>query len=249
MMPSLVARCLAGALLVLTSACVQQQAPSASPAAAPVLSWKALLIGGDDAQPVFSNAVDTLQQRLAAFGVAAQDIAVLKSDAPPGEGVANRANVERQVHRLAGTAATGCFVFITAHGYPRGGLVLARSRIVIRPGDLDRLLERACGALPTVAIASGCFSGVYTDDATLRRPNRIVLAAARADLPSFGCSASERYTYYDRCFLDVLQQGAPWQAIAARVSQCVSGIERRSGDPPSHPQAFFGAAVARLAAF
>jgi hypothetical protein len=233
--------CLAAALLAAGCSPVDAQPQT--------LAWKALLIAADDAQPVFSNAVDTLQQRLAAFGVPASDISVLKSDAPAGDDAANRTNLDRHVRRLGGLTSAACFVFITSHGYPRGGLVLARSRIVIRPGDLDRLLERGCGTLPTVVVASGCFSGVYTDDRAMRRPNRIILAAARADLPSFGCSASERYTYYDRCFLDALKRGAAWQAIAATVSQCVSGIERRSGDPPSHPQAFFGGSVARLVAF
>ena len=83
----------------------------------------------------------------------------------------------------------------------------------------------------------------------MRRSNRIILAAARADLPSFGCSATERYTYYDRCFLDSVKRGAPWQAIAGSISACVAQTERQRGSPASHPQSFFGDKVAALTAF
>ena len=253
--PLLAKGCLAAAILVFGSGCAQQQS-AVTPAPLPSQSvtfqpaaWKALLVAADDAQPVFSNAVDALRERLEAFGVSAGDISVLKADAPARDAIANRRNLERQPERLAGPANAGCFVFITSHGYPRGGLVVARSRAVIGPGYLDQLLDKACGERPTVVVTSGCFSGVYTADRAMRRPNRVILAAARSDLPSFGCGARERYTYYDRCFLDSLKRGTPWQAIADSVSACVAATEKRSGDPASHPQVFVGSGVANLSAF
>ncbi|HKU97538.1 MAG TPA: C13 family peptidase [Vineibacter sp.] len=246
--------CLAAAIAAFGVGCAQQQpppsvsSPSPSGASQPT-AWKVLLVAADDAQPVFSNAVDTLRERLMAFGLPASDISVLKADATARDAVADRRNLERQPERLAGPANAGCFVFITSHGYPRGGLVVARSRAVIGPGYLDQMLEKGCGDRPTVVVTSGCFSGVYTADRAMRRPNRVILTAARADLPSFGCGARERYTYYDRCFLESLRRGAPWQSIADGIGTCVATIERRGGDPASHPQVFIGSGVANLAAF
>lgn len=224
-------------------------APAAAGAQTQPTSWKALLVAADYAQPVFNNAVDAIQQRLMAFGMSAADISVLKADARSREAIANRSNVETQSKRLTGPASTGCFFFITSHGQPGGGLIVRRPNAVIRPSQLDQMLDRGCGDRPTVVITSGCFSGLYTEDRAMRRPNRIILAAARADLPSFGCGASERYTFYDRCLLESLKRGAPWQVIASSVNACVSQTERRSGDPPSYPQAFFGSKAAGLTAF
>src|SRR5712691_5228399 len=47
------------------------QALGAGPA---VLRWQAILVAGDDAQPVFDNAVDALAQWLSTSGVPSSDI-------------------------------------------------------------------------------------------------------------------------------------------------------------------------------
>lgn len=240
---------LAAAILgwALGAAEAQRPAPRpAPPTGSQPASWKVLLIAGDDAQPVFNNAVEALRQHLRASGVAATDIAVLKADAPSRDAIANRANVEAQSRRLAGPATSGCFVFFTSHGHPRGGLIVRRPNGVISPRQLDQMLDRACGERPTVVVTSGCFSGVYTDDRAMRRANRVLLAAARADLPSFGCGAHERYTYYDQCFLESLKRGLPWTAVAAGIGACVDRTERRRGNPPSFPQSFVGSRVTGL---
>lgn len=231
------------------------QQPPAFPSAAPIApgaqpgSWKVLLIAADHAQPVFSNAVDTLRQRLMSFGIPGQDIGVLKADAQTPAVVANKANFDVQMARLAGPAGSGCFVFITSHGMRNGGLVVTRANGVLPPSYLAQSLERACGERPTVVITSGCFSGIYAGDPGMRRPNRIILTAARADLPSFGCSADEHYTFYDQCLLQSLRRGEPWRSIAVRVNACVERREQHEHTPASYPQTFFGERVAPLLAF
>jgi hypothetical protein len=213
------------------------------------VSWKAALIAGDDVQDVFSNAVETLRQRLAGYGVAPADIALLRTDAGAGEEAATRRNVQALPARLAGPPSSGCFVFMTSHGVQRGGLILRGARAVFTPDALARLLEAGCGERPTVVVMSGCFSGIYADNPAVRRPNRIILTASRPDRTSFGCSASEQYTYYDRCLIDSLARGTPWTAIARSVSACVANRERSIGALASQPQAFVGSRVAGLRAF
>jgi len=100
-----------------------------------------------------------------------------------------------------------------------------------------------------VLVTSGCYSGLYTDTPALTTPDRIVLTAARADRPSFGCGAGDRYTYYDQCFLASLKRGAAWTAIAANVAGCVARRERAEHFPASEPQSAFGRDVAGLTAF
>ncbi|WP_395675864.1 C13 family peptidase [Inquilinus sp.] len=236
---------------VLLSGCTGPAAPS-SPAAAAAeapLRWKAVLVAADDAEPVFDNGVDSLRRSLLSFGVAPADIAVLKADASQPDAVATKANFDRAMAGLAGPAGTGCFVYLTSHGVPDQGLFAAAENAVIPPAYLARALDGACAGRPTVLVTSGCYSGIYTDTPALTTPDRIVLAAARADRPSFGCGTGDRYTYYDQCFLDSLKRGAAWTAIAADVSGCVARRERTRGFQPSQPQSVFGRDVAGLTAF
>jgi hypothetical protein len=80
----------------------------------------------------------------------------------------------------------------------------------------------------------------------MRAPNRIVLTAARADRPSFGCAADRTYTVFDECLLGVLPQTANWRDLYARNLGCVREREKQMGVLPSQPQAYFGLAVRNL---
>ena len=93
---------------------------------------------------------------------------------------------------------------------------------------------------------SACHSGVFLNDA-MRRPNRIVLAAAAADRVSFGCGTGDQYTYYDQCLLQSFDGAATWRQLAASTRSCVEKLERSMGVPrASQPQVYVGAAVADL---
>ncbi len=239
------------AAAALLAGCAGPAAPSSPPAAAVEmpLRWKVLLMAADDAEPVFDNGVDSLRRSLVSFGVAPADIAVLKADAPQPDAVATKANFDRAMAGLAGPAGTGCFVYLTSHGVEDRGLYAAAENAVIPPDYLAQTLDGACAGRPTVLVTSGCYSGIYTATPALTTPDRIVLTAARADRPSFGCGTGDRYTYYDQCFLDSLKRGAAWTAIAADISGCVARREKAKGFQPSQPQSAFGRNVAGLTAF
>ncbi|WP_186002610.1 C13 family peptidase [Mycobacterium sp. KBS0706] len=239
------------AVATLLAACAGPAVPSPSVVAAAdtPLRWKALLVAADDAEPVFDNGVDALRRSLLSFGVAPADIAVLKADARQADAIATKANFDRAMTGLAGPAGTGCFVYLTSHGVEGRGLFAAADDAVIPPAYLAQALDGACAGRPTVLVTSGCYSGIYTDTPALTTPDRIVLTAARADRPSFGCGRGDRYTYYDQCFLDSLKRGAAWTAIAADISGCVARRERTKHFQPSQPQSAFGRDVAGLTAF
>jgi hypothetical protein len=81
----------------------------------------------------------------------------------------------------------------------------------------------------------------------MARPNRIILTAAAADRPSFGCGAGRELVYYDQCLLGALATRPPtWPAAIAATNQCVSSLETREHVPPSDPQSSVGRGVARL---
>lgn len=217
-------------------------------AAARIDRWQAVLVAGDNAQPVFDNAIRALDTWLRGQGVAAADIHRLSADPAPRDSKIEPATLRRALGRIASLHAApgdGCFVFITSHGGRGLGIYLSRDDEMLRPAALAQALAEGCGAAPTVVIVSGCYSGAFAR-APMAAPNRIVLTAARADRSSFGCAADRTYTDYDACLLGTLAHAATWQAVSSEARGCVARRERQLGETPSLPQAAFGAAVRNL---
>lgn len=221
-------------------------AEAAKPAAPAVSGWQAVLVAGDHAEPVFDNGVWAMARWLAGRGVPPRDIIRLSAAPRPGDTTIEPASVERVLGRIAALRprpGEGCFVFVTSHGHRGQGIWLAYSGEFLRPAALANALSVGCAHAPTVVIVSGCFSGAFT---TLAGPNRIVITAARADRPSFGCQADRTYTVFDECLLGALPQAATWRAAYRAGSECVRRRESEMRVVPSQPQAAFGSAVRNL---
>ena len=211
--------------------------------------WKAVLVAGDNAQPVFDNAVAAVDRWLTSRGVPQRDVHVLSATQRaqrPGELTAEPASAERVLGRIAAlrpAPGDGCFVFITSHGQRGEGIWLAYSGEFLQPAGLAQALSAGCASAPTVVIVSGCFSGAFT---RIRAPNRIVSTAARSDRPSFGCQADRTYAVFDECLLAALPRSATWRAVFKATTGCVRGREGELEVVPSQPQASFGARVRDL---
>ncbi len=210
--------------------------------AVPASRWHVVLIAGDNDSPAFDNGVRTMRDMLASRGV--RDIQAFTSNpaANPSLPVATAANVSGA---LRGGGGEACLAFITSHG-DQSGFVLKQARGTVSPATLDNALDAGCGTRPTVVVVSACHSGVFLTSG-MRQPNRIVLTAAAPDRASFGCGATDRYTYYDQCLLQQFDSVLTWQQLAQATQACVENLERRMGvAPPSRPQTFIGSAVAGL---
>jgi hypothetical protein len=206
---------------------------------------KAVLVAGDDELPVFDNASRYLDDRLIAAGFPAADIHRLSAAAHSRDGVAEATSLASIADRIGGlkpSAGEGCLVFLSSHGDPRKGFVLARSREYLTPARLDRMLSSGCASAPTIVVVSACYSGGFAVS-PMTRPNRIVLTAARSDRPSFGCGAGFTYNTFDQCFLGALDGAETWRDIAVRTKGCVATREAAMKQTPSQPQAYLGAAV------
>ena len=216
--------------------------------ASPVEHWQVVLVAGDTAQPVFDDAVKAMDMWLVEHGVAPSDIHRLAASAGPRDPSVEPATLERVLGRIANLRAEpgdGCFVFITSHGAHGLGVYLSRRDQMLKPAALARALARGCGTAPTVVVVSACYSGSFARGA-MAAPNRIILTAARADRPSFGCAADRTYTDYDACFLGTLPHATTWRGVFNETRDCVERREHQEDDLPSHPQASFGAAVRNL---
>ena len=205
--------------------------------------WSAFLVAGDNAAPVFDNAIRRFDGLLKApaFG----PVYNFTADEMPGTDIATSDRLATAMAELPRDANEGCLVFITSHGSRDGVAMKADFQYEQRltPAHLEELLDASCGARPTVAIISACFSGIFLD---LAAPNRIILTAARSDRTSFGCGAEFDYTYYDSCLLDQWPQAPDFHFLYAGVVSCVREKERNLGIVPSEPQAYFGAQISAL---
>jgi hypothetical protein len=216
--------------------------------AVPIERWQVVLAAGDDAEPVFDNATRALNQRLMGAGVPESNVhrlsaspAELSDDVEPA-----RAEVLlRRIAELPARTGDGCLVFLTSHGERGAGLWLARSNAPLSPDELAQALSRGCAAVPTVVVVSACYSGGFAIG-KMKKPNRIILTAARSDRPSFGCQVHRTYNFFDECLLTALPKSADWRAVFDRARGCVRHMEQALGEQPSEPQAYFGAAVKDL---
>jgi hypothetical protein len=245
------------AIGLVLSACSQSTAGDTTSSASPSqtagpaqrIQWRALAAAGEDNAPVFDNAVDKMAEILAARGVApvdqfTSDPTLQRADRP----ITTADNMAAALNARHPGPGQGCLVFLTSHG-SRQGLVLRddfdndRS---LSPSTLGRILDEGCGSAPTVAIVSGCFSGIFIGAVT-EAPNRIILTAARDDRTSFGCGFEEQYTYFDDCMFQSWPKSRTWVALYRAIAACVRSKEREINAVPSEPQAFFGDRVANLA--
>jgi hypothetical protein len=211
-------------------------------------TWQVVLAAGDDAEPVFDNATHEMSRRLAAAGIPPGNIHRLSASAPELATGAEPATAElllRRIGDLPARPGDQCLIFLTSHGERGSGLWLARSNRALTPDELARALSRGCSAVPTVVIVSACYSGSFAAG-KMARSNHIVLTAARADRPSFGCQVHRTYNFFDECLLGVLPQAPMWRSVFDRADRCVRRMEHALGVQPSEPQGYFGRTVAAL---
>jgi hypothetical protein len=135
---------------------------------------------------------------------------------------------------------------LTSHGGPDGiGLVMGRDRRLVTPKDVGQILDLT-RARHRVLIVSACYSGIFAKQ--LADPRTLVITAAAADKPSFGCRDGATWTYFGEAFFHrALRAEARLDQAFARARQLVTEREKREGFDPSNPQIAGGSEVlARL---
>lgn len=209
--------------------------------------WTAVVIAGDwrgsggGPTEAFDNARRDVAQALTRVGFQPANLRQFSTrperyrDTGPAK--AELEGIYAAMEDLTARAQGGCLFYVTTHGTPQGAVVDKR---ILPPGVLAAMLDRTCGKRPTVVVVSACFSGVFVPQ--LSGPNRMVLTAARPDRTSFGCGESDKYPYFDDCFLSSIGESHDFQALALATRECVRRRElAEKVSPPSEPQVFVGA--------
>lgn len=131
---------------------------------------------------------------------------------------------------------------LTSHGAPEGiGIVAGRDMLLMTPDDAKALLNET-KARYQIVIVSACYSGIFAD--ALADPRTLVITAAAADKPSFGCRDGATWTYFgDAFFNKALRKERRLDAAFEMARRLVTQRERKEGFDPSNPQIAGGSEV------
>ena len=126
-------------------------------------------------------------------------------------------------------------LILTSHG-SRAGLAVKAGRLAqtLTPSKLADMLART-GIRYKVVVISACYSGVFVP--RLANPDTLIITAADAHHPSFGCRDKARWTYFGDAFFNVaLRQARSVKDAFVAARALVTKRERRERLEPSNPQ-------------
>ena len=137
------------------------------------------------------------------------------------------------------------FLILTSHGSPDGLAVVAgRLAETLKPSNLAEMLGRTA-VRNKVVIISACYSGVFIP--RLANDDTLVITAADANHPSFGCEDKAKWTYFGDAFFNIAVRQAKNVKDAFVVARAlVRKRELRQHFEPSNPLMAGGANVLPL---
>jgi hypothetical protein len=126
-------------------------------------------------------------------------------------------------------------VVLTTHGAPAGLAVISGTlRELLDPATLGAMLE-GTHVRHRIVIISACYAGVFIP--ALASPDTLVITAADASHPSFGCQDRATWTYFgDAFFNTALRKTGNLSDAFAQAQKLVRERELKNGFMPSNPQ-------------
>ncbi|MBB3761338.1 C13 family peptidase [Xanthomonas arboricola] len=140
-------------------------------------------------------------------------------------------------------------LFVTTHGTEDHTLYVQVDQDeedFISPQDLRQALDDA-GIGNRIIVLSACYSGGFIP--ALRSPDTLILTAARADRPSFGCGNTSNATYFGQAWLiDAMNRSDDPLAAFDMARTAITAREKQEGELPSLPQHSLGKRIAPVLA-
>lgn len=207
--------------------------------------------GGDASEDVFRNEVE-FAERMLAQRFDAQDRTLALLNHPHSSArrpLATATNLERALAGLGQRMDPEqdiLFLYLTSHGSEEHELYVNQPPLPLDPITPQRLRAAldASGIRWRVIVVSACYSGGFID--ALREARTLVLTAARADRPSFGCGTDSQITWFGKAFLaEALNDTADFIEAHARARRAIEAWEREEGfEEASEPQIDIGTGIA-----
>jgi hypothetical protein len=240
----------AEALLYSQPARIEAAAAELAPQRPGQIDVFAVGFAGDGAEGVFRNEVEHFERLLAQrFGQPGRTIALINH---PGtlatHPLATRSNLRHALQAVAARMDPDedlLLLFLTSHGSQDHALHVALDDLPldpVGPEDLRAALDEA-GIGWRILVVSACYSGGFID--ALQSPRTLVVTAARADRPSFGCGVDSEITWFGRAFLvDALNATLDLPAAFEQARAAIHERERERDERASHPQLAIGEQIA-----
>ena len=126
-------------------------------------------------------------------------------------------------------------LILTSHGAPRGiGVKMGKNTFLLPPAVLKDALVKT-GIRHKVIIVSACYSGLFADE--LADADTLVITAADAGHPSFGCTNTARWTWFGQAFFgEALMQTRSLPQAFGIASASIARRELAEKFDPSNPQ-------------
>jgi len=216
------------------------QALAAVPKSTPAVELYSLPRAGDGEQSVFLREADYVSTLLKErFGAHGQITLVNHRDHMLDRPLATRENLRRAVKTLAERSGPEdlVFIYLTSHGSRDHQLSLVQPGLQLANMPASELAELL---LPLkshykVVVVSACFSGGFIP--ALKDDKTLVMAAARSDRTSFGCSDEADFTYFGRAlFAEALSNTDDLERAFEQAKASVAKREQEDDFEPSEPQ-------------
>lgn len=206
------------------------------------VDWYFLGVGGASYQTVFRNEVESVRALFdTRFATDGRSLVLLNSDDTVyTQPIATRTSIARTLNvfaRQMDREQDVLFLFITSHGSETHEIELSHWPLQlpqITPSWLRRVLDES-GIRRRVIVLSACYSGGFIKD--LQTPDTLVITAATADKPSFGCTDDADLTYFGRAFFDeALRRESSLRAAYEDSLLTLREREEAQGYGHSYPQ-------------
>lgn len=137
-------------------------------------------------------------------------------------------------------------LYITSHGTDKHRLSVVNWPLKlddIAPATLKRALDDS-GIKWRVLAISACYAGGFIEP--LKNETTLIMTAADALKPSFGCGTESEFTFFGKAVFDEeLRRTYSFSEAFARARNSIAQREREQQFEPSNPQIHVGAAIAK----
>ena len=208
-----------------------------------------VVVAGLDGDAVFGREAREAGRVLARRFDAAGRTVVLAADEGKDAAPASPANLAIVLARVAemmDRSEDALVVYTTSHGNERTGIAYrdkARGAGAITPQRYAAML-RDLGIARRLIIVSACYSGSFVRP--LQSDAGVVISAAAADRPSFGCNPGNDWTYFGDALINrALRKPQRLTAAFEEARGLVAGWEAAGKLGESKPQISVGGQTAR----
>lgn len=177
------------------------------PQRADKVDWYFVGVAGASYQGVFRSEVESVRALFdTRFATSGRSVVLINNDDTLySQPIATRTSITRTLAAVASRMDREqdvLFLFLTSHGSESHEIELSYWPLQlahVTPSWLRRVLDDS-GIRRRVIVLSACYSGGFVRD--LQTPDTLIVTAAAADKPSFGCTDDADFTYFGRAFFD-----------------------------------------------